>query len=104
MQGQVRPHKTLKCVILEPGPGAEVKIAKPGPGKQYTMHRPLRHRHLVSSESDQNPQSNAKVACCLVTLSRRNTGTGRLRAWVRLRHRFKCHLSVEGNEAFLLWV
>ena len=33
-QGQVRPHKTLKCVILEPGPGAEVKIAKPG--KQCT--------------------------------------------------------------------
>ena len=70
----------------------------------WGRHRPLRHRHLVLSESDQNPQSNAKVPCCLVTLSRRNTGTGRLRARVRLRHRFKCHLSVEGNEAFLLWV
>ena len=69
--GQVRPHKTLKCVIPEPGPGAEVKIAKPG--KQCTGTRGLRHKHGVL-RADQNPQSNAKVACCLVTLSRRNTG------------------------------
>ena len=51
MQGQVRPHKTLKCVILEPGPGAEVKIAKPGPGKQYTVHRTLEQTPATASQA-----------------------------------------------------